>query len=422
MISTIFKSSLFRSSSIYTIANILNSAIPFLMLPILTRYLTPVDYGIVSMFLVLVNFLMPLVGINIQGAISRQYFEKEEVNISQYIANALIVLFLNALIITIIISLFSREISELTHFPSKGLWMVVLVAVCQVIVQINLVIWQAQVKPFQYSVFQILQSIFNVLMTIYLVVKLGFGWEGRVQGQAIVVGLFSLISLFILWRNKWIKLNFNKRYIKHLFLFGGPLIPHAIGASIITMIDRLFITNMVGISATGVYTVGYQIGLIIGILQDSFNKAWVPWFYERLKNGDSNERRKIVKITYFYFVVIILLALVLSVISPWILKFFVGKEFLNANRYVLWIALGYAFNGMYKMVVNYIFFVQKTYILTLLTFLTAILNIIFNYFLISINGAVGAAQATTLSFFIVFVLTWFISNKVYHMPWIRRKG
>lgn len=44
------QSSLFRNARIYTVANALNSAIPLLLLPILTRYLSPEEYGMVAMF------------------------------------------------------------------------------------------------------------------------------------------------------------------------------------------------------------------------------------------------------------------------------------------------------------------------------------------------------------------------------------
>lgn len=48
---------LFGNAAIYLGANILNAGIPFLLLPILTRVLTPADYGIVAMFSVVVSIL-----------------------------------------------------------------------------------------------------------------------------------------------------------------------------------------------------------------------------------------------------------------------------------------------------------------------------------------------------------------------------
>ena len=69
------------------------------------------------------------------------------------------------------------------------------------------------------------------------------------------------------------------------------------------------------------------------------------------------------------------------------------------------------------MVVNYIFYIKKTYILAWVTFASAGMNIVLNYFFIKANGAIGAAQATTITFFVQFIMVWILSAKVYKMPW-----
>jgi len=52
-LSYIFNHKLFKNSLVYTGTNVINKAIPFFLLPIMTRYLTPTDYGIVATFNVL---------------------------------------------------------------------------------------------------------------------------------------------------------------------------------------------------------------------------------------------------------------------------------------------------------------------------------------------------------------------------------
>ena len=149
----------------------------------------------------------------------------------------------------------------------------------------------------------------------------------------------------------------------------------------------------------------------------SFNKAYVPWLYKKLSQNDHSIKITIVKYTYIYFIVIILVAFIIAVSTPWFLSYFVGAKFIDAYRYTTWILLGFAFSGMYYMVVNYIFYANKTHILAAITILTAIINIMLNYVLIKFNGAVGAAQATAIALLISFVLTWVLSAKVYPMPW-----
>lgn len=416
-IKKLFQSRLFSSAAIYTITSVINSAIPFFLLPILTRYLIPEDYGIVSMFGVLVSLVSPFIGLSIQGAIARMYYEKENVDIKIYITNCLYILLFSTALVSVIFFLFSGFIAKLTSLPAQILWIAIIIAFAQFITRIVLTLWQVQVKPLQYGAFQISQTFINASLSIWFIVGIGMAWEGRIIAQLITLLSFSVIGTFILLKNKWLKFSYNPSYVKHALGFGVPLIPHSLGGIIMTMTDRIFITAMVGIGATGIYTVGYQIGMIINLLATSFNQAYVPWLYRQLKENNFLKKIRIVKMTYLYFIVILVIAVVLSFIAPWFLSFFVGKEFTGSSIFVVWIALGYAFNGMYFMVVNYMFYAQKTISLAWITFFTAVLNIVLNYFFISKFGAIGAAQATTIVYVIKFILTWILVAKIYDMPW-----
>jgi O-antigen/teichoic acid export membrane protein len=421
MIKKFINTSLFRSASIYTLTQAINSAIPFLLMPILTRYLTPTDYGIVAMFGVLLSFVAPFTGLSIQGAIARQYYDRDEVDMPCYVTNCLLILLSSTVIVGVIFYLLAEPISRLSSFPMQWLWAVIIVSAAQFMNQVNLTLWQVQVKPIPYGIYQITQTIVNLGFTLWFVVGLGMNWQGRVQAQVIAFGAFAVFGLLLLYYNGWIKFKVNKEYIKNALNFGVPLIPHALSGTIKTMVDRVMIASMVSVASTGLYSVGFQIGMIIGILEDSFNRAYVPWLYERLKRDQYSEKIMIVKLTYAYFVSIICLALALGAIAPWFLSFFVGPQFAGSGQFVLWIAVGFAFNGMYKMVVNYIFYMRKTYILAWVTFSTGIGSIVINYFAIKYWGAIGAAYTYALIGFITFLLVWLLSSKVYPMPWNLRK-
>ena len=68
------RSKLFGNAAIYLGANILNAGIPFLLLPILTRVLTPADYGTVAMFGIVLSVLGAFTGLSVHGAIGVRYF------------------------------------------------------------------------------------------------------------------------------------------------------------------------------------------------------------------------------------------------------------------------------------------------------------------------------------------------------------
>jgi O-antigen/teichoic acid export membrane protein len=415
--SNIFRHKLFRNSFIYASSNVARNIIPFLLLPILTHYLTPADYGIVATFEVLLAVIVVFVGLNMPGAVGISFFKVEKRELRVYIGNVLLILFSSFLFTFCVILILKSFLSHLVKFPENWLPIIVVVALAQSIFTLVLTLWQVEQKPLPYGLYQISQTAVNVVLSLTFVLLFHLGWQGRVLGISIASIIFGLISLFLICRRKYLKLDVNKVYIKDALSFGIPLIPHALGVWIMASIDRLFINSMVNISTTGIYTVGYQVGMIIGLIATSFNQAWSPFLFDKLNENKIDVKIKIVKFTYIYSAVIIFLALLLSLTAPWFLEFFVSKDFYGAYKYVFWVALGYAANGMYFMVVNYIFYVKKTYILAWITIFAAIVNVILNYFFIKANGAIGAAQATAVSFLLSFVLTWALSARVYKMPW-----
>lgn len=413
----IVRSRLSASFGIYGISSIVNASIPFLLIPLLTRHMSVEDFGLVAMFNVLTAFITPIMGLSTAGAISRQYF-KEEIDISLYIGNCLLILFISFSVVTTIFFSFSTSIARFSEYPEGRLWTIILVSFFGFLTNTTLIIWQVQSKTYSYGIFQIGQTIINLIFSIWLVVIMKKGWEGRVFAQMIATILFGTLGVFLLNQKKLITLRLNKEYFKHALRFGAPLIPHAIGGVLLTMSDRLLITKLIGIGDTGLYSVGYAFGSVIGIIENSFNLAFIPWLFEKLRENNPSIKTKIVRFTYLYFIVIILISTILAIIAPYIMQIFVDKKFEGSSKYVLWIALSFAFSGMYKMVVNYIFYAEKTYILAIITFLSAIFNFACTYVLINKFGAIGAAISASLTSFLFFIFTWIVSNKIFPMPWL----
>ena len=413
-----FDKKLIKSFSIYAGSNLLNSAIPFLLLPFLTEYLNPEEYGIVSMFQLLIYITIPFAGLLCNSAIERAYFDKEEKkDIPRYVFNSLIIIIVSSIFVLFIFIFAGNFIAKLSEFPRKWLFGVLIYVVFFNISGVLLSLWRVKKKEILYGVFRILRTLLDVGLSIYFVLMLRYTWEGRIMGQIIPFVAFGIITIYILIKNKWLKFEYNAADIKDIIRYGAPLVAHNLGSIIIGYSDRLFVVNEFGLSVMGLYSVGYQVGMIIYLVQNSFNLAWVPWFFEKLNLNDININKKIVIFTYFYFIVMILLVFLLILINPIIFSI-LGENYTNAQQFVFYIALGFAFNGMYKMVVNYLFYLKKTKLVGIVTLITAGLNILLNIVLIKYNGAIGAAQATCIAFLLQFVFIFYISAKNYNMPWL----
>ncbi|MGI6787992.1 MAG: lipopolysaccharide biosynthesis protein [Aminobacterium colombiense] len=413
----VFRSSLLRSAGTYGFFSLLNNAIPFFLLPLLTRFLSPADFGYIAMFGVMVNLTVPFVGLNGYGAYSRAYFAEDRFDHTEYMGTILLFIFMTGVVLNIFFSLYREEIGRLLSFPIQWMWTIPVLSMAIVVVQLILKYWQVRENPKPYGMFQNSLTLVEASLAIIFIITIGMGWVGRIISRTFATCFFALLGLWILKKNQGVTFKFNRQYLKHALFFGIPLIPHSLGGMLNVTIDRIFITKMVGVSETGLYSVGYQIGSILVLLATAFNQAYSPWLFKKLNEKNPKYYNKIVKNTYVYFVLILSLAVIMGALAPIMLKILVGVNFQGSSIFIIWIALGASFRGMYYMVVNYIFYVEKTYILAMVTFLGAIFNVVLNYFFIKYNGAIGAAQATTLTHFITFLVVWLYSAKVYPMPW-----
>ena len=409
---------LFKNSTIFVIGDIFNKAIPFLILPILTKYLTPSDYGIIASFSAFIGFVSIFVGLSLHGAINVAFFKLDKSALRVYIVNALLLFGITTILVLLISIIFNKEISTRLLLSKGWIYLAILVAFGQFITLVNTTLWIAEKNPKAYSIYQITQTLFYAIIILVLVVGFHYQWEGSLLATIISTIFFSFISLYLLYKREYITLEYNMKDIKDLLSFGIPMIPHQLAGWIESSFDKLLLLMLVGASATGLFTVGMQIGMIMSVIVTAFNKAWSPYFYEKLSsNPTEKEKYKIVKFTYLYFFGILLMVILLYIFSELLFRYVLDEKFIESKSFVMYILIANGFNGMYYMVVNYFFYTKQTSKLAYITFSMAILHIGLSYGLIQLYGSIGAAYSSAISMFIVFILVWVVSHKLYPMPW-----
>jgi O-antigen/teichoic acid export membrane protein len=410
---------LFKNIGIYTFSNVLNASIPFILLPLLTHYLKAEDYGILTNFNALVNLLIPFIGVNLMSSLQVIYVKRNQ-EFSAYVSSGIFLNFLLTIFVSLIVIAARTSIHELTGIPVNFIVFLTLYAFYNNIVEILLSIWRIEDKPILYGIFRILRTLLEFAIAVVLIVVYEYHFEGSIYAISISYGLGAAVAFILLLRRKLFGLHFKLEYIKHQLAYGLPLIPHVLSSVAILYTDKLMLSSLVNIHSNGVFSVGFTIGQIIGLLQNSFNQAWVPWVFGILKKNDEHGKLRIVKYTYLYIICILIAVVVLWLFTPIIYRF-IGNDFNSSISVVIWIALGFAFNGMYKMISVYYFYLEKTRLLALISFITALVNIGVNFILIPKFGILGAALSTMAAMFIQFALTFLWSLRIIQMPWIFKK-
>ncbi len=417
MIAKLKNSVLFKNTFIYTLLQLVNSGIPFLLLPVLTRYLTPEDYGMIATYNTFVGMLSIFIGLSMSGAVGVSFFHLKQEALKKYIGNVFNILLITTSLVLLIVMLFEPYLVEKLKLPVIWLYIAIFVAWMQMVTSINLTLWRSQQKAKPFALYSVVQTLFNISLSLFLIIILHYGWEGRVTGTVTAVIIFGLLSIFFIYKRGYAVFNYSVGYMKDALKFGIPLIPHQMALWMRSGVDILLITSIVGVSSTGLYSVGFQFGMVVGLFAAAFNNAFSPYLYEKLKNITPEIQKNLVKFTYIYFVGIVIFAMLLSTFFIWMIPYFLGEKFQGASQYIYWISLAYAFQGMYLMVVNYIFYAKKNYLLSMVTISTSIFHVVLSYALIHYYGAIGAAYASVVSFFLTFILVWRISARVVEMKW-----
>ena len=410
---------LFRNIFSFSFFNILSAATPFLLLPLLTSVLSSEGYGLVAMFTIVVSFLLPLAGFSVNAAITRQYYFLSELELKIYISNCIYILISSVFFLIAILLIFGNLFFFVTKLPPSWLFKAILIATFTFGHSILLILWQVKNKPILYGIFQVLNSFLNLAITFIFIKYYNLGWEGRLNAWLISSAIMFCLVLIILYFQKMLFAKLEKDKIKHALSYGIPLIPHAIGGLFIALSDRLIINNILSIHAAGIYTVAFQLASILGVLMNALNTAFVPWLFENLKSNCEIKKQKIVTLTYLIFLGIIFAIFFGNFIINLLFSYFIDNKFLESKQYILILLFAFGFNGMYLMVTNYLFFIEKTSLLAKSTFLISLLNIPLCFFFTKWYGLSGATYATAISYCLLFFITWFFSARYFKMPWTK---
>lgn len=422
VVSRLRNSSLVSGAGTYMLANMINAAIPFILLPVLTRYLAPSEYGEVAVFQVWVALIGALCGLSVHGAATRKYYDYDDPDqmIGEFIFACVLLLVLSSVVLFILLLPFSGWISDTIGLSKNWLLTGVLFALCNFLVQLRLGQWQVRKRPKKFGAFQVSMSLLNMLLSLLLVVVFSLGVSGRLAGNTTSVVLFGIAALLLLRRDGLLKLTWRPDLMKEALTFGVPLIPHILGAFLLLTIDRAVISAQLGLDAAGYYMVAAQMAMAMGLVLDSVNKAYVPWLYEKLKQNDLSDKKLIVKLTYGYGAFLLIVALLGFLAGGPILVFIAGEKYEPAASVIGWLILAKSFHGMYYTVSSYIFYAKRTIVIAKITIATGILNVILLFLMTSRYGLVGAAGAMCISMFLQWLITWRAASVLVKMPWVLR--
>jgi O-antigen/teichoic acid export membrane protein len=407
--------SFFSDSIIYTVLNLLNKAIPFVLLPIVIRMVSTEEFGLYSLFVTLETLLIPIISLNMPAALS-SHFYIDKINLKEYLSTIVFsMLILFSIYITISVFIPS---GILTNFGITKTNFSIAICTASILGFINLVsaLFRLQRKPLRYGIYSIGQSLLLLIFIISFCLWIPSS-KGLIFGRAFYMMLFFIITIFILYSNRHLGFFFSQTWFKRAINFAIPTVFYSISAFIFLSSDRFLIQYFLGTEAVGYYAAIFQLASLISILGMSLNAAWLPWLFENLKKKDIKTNYFIVKLSYLLMLGFILAGLLFCLVFSFIAKIILSTEYHPYINIAYPIIMGFSFEGIYLIVSPYMLYAEKTKYNGFIGIIVAILNISLNLILIPFVGISGAAYSTLLSWMSLSVLFFYFSSKVYPMPW-----
>ncbi|WP_287497375.1 oligosaccharide flippase family protein [Pandoraea sp. CB10b_02] len=416
-----FTSKSLQNAGIYFFANVLNAAIPFLLLPILTRVLSPAEYGTIAMFTVVMSIANAFTGMSVHGAISVRYFQLDKRALAEYIGVCFGILAISTTVVSAVTVGLGTWLNALTNLSTPWLMAAVAMSGLQFVVNIRLALWQAMGNARRYGTFQVGLSGANVGASLVLVLIAGLAWQGRVLGQALSLVSFALIGVYLLYRESYIVFTRHEWHVrsKDILQFGMPLIPHVVGGLLISYGGQMIVTHRFGVAETGFYAVGLQIGNAMVLVSDAFSKVYGPWLYRELNGATEQRKTLIVGVTYAVALAFIALSALAALVVQMLLGLVVGERFAGATDVATLIAIGNGIGGIYFALSNFFFFTSKTKFIPIVTVISGITSLAAMWVLSTYWGLLGVAAGFVVGQVLMVILAWTLSHYIYPMPWLQ---
>ena len=398
----------------YGIGNILQSALSLILLPLYLRFLTPEEYGVISVLSVTMSLLALSISAGMMNGLIRLYYETEGLQRKKligttwlwYLAVATLggsILFTQARPLSTV--LFRAEVYE---NPVKIVGVVFFFLMVQTV---PFYILRLEKKAGQYVGFSLFNFLVDFALKLYFIVSLGKGVEGYFASSAIANML--TVGLMIPFVAKNVRLSPDIQALKKLLRLGFPYVFSGVAVWTIDVSDRLLLNHFSGEAVVGIYSVAYNFANIFKVLLATPAALLMdPFFFSFAATRPMADTKDLLQRMLIYSFLaggVLYLGITLSsgeVLRELITHFGAKKEYLESARLVPILTLA---PFLYFLVMPSILgglWVKKPEVFSIACLWAAGLNAGLNFLVIPKFGAPGAAVTTVIAYLLLLGLCY----------------
>lgn len=393
------------------ISQIINYAIGFIFSILIIRYLGVENYGILAFAQAFTSTIGIFADLGLNTLLTRE-IAKDKTVTTKYLNN---IFTIKILLISLII-IFTIIIVNLASYSletASVIYFMTILLIFSTFTSLYSSLFQAYEKLEYQAIGNILNSIL-MLIGVLILIKCNFGLILFAFLYALVGGINLVYYLFISsnifkFPNLKIKVDweFWKPTIKIAIQFG--LI--GVFSTIYLWFDTLMLSFMQGNQAVGIYNAAYKIVLVLLIIPTVINAAIFPVMSRMY--GSSRKSLEIIVEKYFKLMIMIGVPLGIgtTLLANEIITILFGKgyiESVGALQILIWATVSTFANATFVQLFQSI---NKQMIVSKITFIGLIFNILLNLIFIPMYSYMAASFNTLLTEFIVAIFLIVLASK-----------
>ena len=397
---------LFKNIGLLTLSSFATKFLSFFLVPLYTSILTSTEYGTYDLFSATIGVLLPIFTLNIQESVIRFSLDKKASRESIVSISTKYLVFSNSLVVLgVVINHIFQLSTTIDGYPI----FFVLMFFVQSVAGVMTCYIRGIDKVADLSVSSVMASaviiFFNILFL--LVFKLGlFGYF-----CANILGQFVQCLYLTIRSNFFSEIRFKKYTVeeKEMITYSKPLIANSIAWWINNVSDRYVIVFFCGLAENGIYSVAGKIPSILNIFQTIFNQAWT---LSAVKDFDPEDKSGFFSNTYrAYNCMMTIICSGIILFDKILAHFLYAKDFFVAWKYVPWLTIAILFGALSGYIGGFFSAVKNSKIFATSTIIGAVVNLVLNVVFTPLYGVMGAAVATTICFFVVWIFRFLQSKK-----------
>lgn len=407
--------SFIRDSFLYGLSNVVARASSVLLVPVYTRALSPADFGVIDLMLVLISVVNVTIALEISQGVARYFMEaRTDDERSRYASSSLWFTVATYTAFAVVMWLLAGDVSEVLLHDRNRVDIIRVAAASawsNGLFYLGLNQLRYQLRPMSYAAVSVAATVVTIITTVLLVVVFRMGAIGVLIAQ--LVGYTVGLTLVMLRAQPVYRFLFDASKCAEMLRFSIPLVPSSIGVFVTLYVDRIAISRLMSLEDLGQFGIGYRVASVVTLVMIGFQGALSPLIYAH--HNEEGTPRELARIFRVFVSLALIGWLALSLFAREIVMVFTTPAFHRGSDVVPLLALAIILSGMYVFAPG-LWVAKRTGVIAVINITGAVLNTVLNLVLIPMFGITGAALATMLAAACVFGSYMIASQRLYFVP------